>query len=113
MALLAQCVITMFSVLTFTLLLAVLFRRVTNKVLRLLSNFDDYFSWLITTLVILSGLMATPHIGGPYQTLLGVHILSFDLLLIWFPFGKLMHAFYLIPSRAINATLLARKGAAT
>ena len=42
-----------------------------------------------------------------------VHILSVDVLLIWFPFGKLMHAFYIFPSRAINGALLARKGAAS
>lgn len=106
-------VITIFSVLTFTLLLAVLFRRLTNKVLRMLSNFDDYFSWFIVTLVVVTGLMATAHFGGPYQTLLGIHILSFDALLIWFPFGKLMHAFYIFPSRAINGALLSRKGAAS
>jgi nitrate reductase gamma subunit len=106
-------VITIASVLTFTLLLAVLFRRLTHPVLRLLSNFDDYFSWFITTLVVVTGLMATAHVGGAYPTLLGLHILSFDALLIWFPFGKLMHAFYLFPSRAINAALLSRKGAAS
>jgi len=110
---LPNSVITIFSVLTFTLLLAVLFRRVTHRVLRMLSNFDDYFSWFITTLVIVTGLMATAHIGGPYQTILGLHILSFDALLVWFPFGKLMHAFYIFPSRAINGTLLSRKGAAS
>ena len=42
-----------------------------------------------------------------------LHILSVDALLIWFPFGKLMHAFYIFPSRAINGALLARKGAAS
>ena len=110
---LPSSVITVFSVLTFTLLLAVLFRRLTHKVLRLLSNFDDYASWCFTTFVIVTGLMATAHFGGPYQTLLGLHILSFDLLLIWFPFGKLMHAFYIFPSRALNGAILARKGAAT
>jgi nitrate reductase gamma subunit len=89
----------------------VLFRRVTNPVMRMLSNFDDYFSWFITALVIVTGIAATAHIGGPYQTLLAVHILSVDALLIWFPFGKLMHAFYIFPSRAINGALLARKGA--
>ena len=104
-------VITILSVLTLTLLLAVLFRRLTHRVLRLLSNFDDYFSWFITTLVIVTGLMATAHFGGRYETLLGLHILSFDVLLVWFPFGKLMHAFYIMPSRAINGFLLARKGA--
>jgi len=104
-------VITIISVLTLALLLAVLFRRLTHRVLRLLSNFDDYFSWFITTLVMVTGLMATAHFGGRYETLLGLHILSFDVLLLWFPFGKLMHAFYIFPSRAINGYLLARKGA--
>jgi nitrate reductase gamma subunit len=104
-------VITIVSVLTLTLFLAVLFRRVTNGVIRLLSNFDDYFSWLITAAVIATGLAATAHFGGRYETLLGLHILSFDALLIWFPFGKLMHAFYLLPSRAVNGYLLTRKGA--
>jgi len=104
-------VITIISVVTLALFLAVLYRRLTNRVMRRLSNFDDYFSWFITCLVIVTGLMATAHLGGPYQTLLGVHVLSFDVLLIWFPFGKLMHAFYIFPSRAINGYLLSRKGA--
>jgi nitrate reductase gamma subunit len=108
---LPSSLITVISVLTLTLFLAVLFRRVTNPVMRMLSNFDDYFSWFITMLVIVTGLAATAHFGAPYQTLLGLHILSFDVLLIWFPFGKLMHAFYIFPSRALNGALLARKGA--
>jgi nitrate reductase gamma subunit len=110
---LPNSVITIVSVLTFTLLLAVLFRRVTHRVLRKISNFDDYFSWFITTLVIVTGLAATAHVGGPYETLLGLHILSFDALLVWFPFGKLMHAFYIFPQRMLSGTLLSRKGAST
>ncbi len=108
---LPSSIITIISVLTLTLFLAVLFRRVTHPVMRMLSNFDDYFSWFITMLVLVSGLAATAHIGAPYQTLLGLHILSVDVLLIWFPFGKLMHAFYIFPSRGINGAILARKGA--
>jgi nitrate reductase gamma subunit len=104
-------IVTIVSVVTATLFLAVLFRRVTNRVMRLLSNFDDYFSWVITMLVIVTGLAATAHFGARYETLLGLHVLSFDALLIWFPFGKLMHAFYIFPSRAINGILLSRKGA--
>ncbi len=108
---LPSSLITMISVLTMTLFVAVLFRRVTNPVMRMLSNFDDYFSWFITMLVLVTGLAATAHLGAPYQTLLGLHILSVDGLLIWFPFGKLMHAFYIFPSRGINGAILARKGA--
>ena len=101
------------AVLTLALLLAVLIRRLTHRVLRRLSNFDDYFSWFITTAVLVTGLMATAHFGGPYETLLALHILSFDLLLIWFPMGKLMHAFFIFPSRMVNGYLLNRKGAAS
>jgi nitrate reductase gamma subunit len=108
---LPSSLITIISVLTLTLFLAVLFRRLTNRVMRLLSNFDDYFSWFITMLVLVTGLAATAHIGARYETLLAIHILSVDALLIWFPFGKLMHAFYIFPSRALNGALLARKGA--
>ena len=108
---LPSSLITIISVLTLTLFLAVLFRRVTHPVMRMLSNFDDYFSWFITMLVLVTGLAATAHIGAPYQTLLGLHILSVDVLLIWFPFGKLMHAFFIFPSRGINGAILARKGA--
>jgi nitrate reductase gamma subunit len=108
---LPSSLITVISVLTLTLFLAVLFRRVTNRVMRMLSNFDDYFSWFITALVMVTGLAATAHIGAPYEKLLAWHILSFDVLLVWFPFGKLMHAFYIFPSRAINGAVLARKGA--
>ena len=110
---LPSSVITVISVLTLTLFLAVLFRRVTNPVIRMLSNFDDYFSWFITMAVLVTGLAATAHVGAPYETLLGLHILSVDVLLLWFPFGKLMHAFYIFPSRAINGAVLARKGAAS
>jgi nitrate reductase gamma subunit len=108
---LPSSLITVISVLTLTLFVAVLFRRVTNPVMRMLSNFDDYFSWLVTMLVLVTGLAATAHFGAAYQTLLALHILSVDLLLVWFPFGKLMHAFYIFPSRALNGAILARKGA--
>jgi nitrate reductase gamma subunit len=106
-------VITVISVVTLTLFLAVLFRRVTNPVIRMLSNFDDYFSWFITMSVLVTGIATTAHVGLSYETLLAVHILSVDGLLLWFPFGKLMHAFYIFPSRAINGAILARRGAAS
>ena len=104
-------VITGISAVTLTLFLGVLYRRVTSRVIRMLSNFDDYFSWFVTMLVMVTGMATTAHLGARYETLLALHILSVDLLLVWFPFGKLMHAFYIFPSRAINSAILARKGA--
>jgi len=63
--------------------------------------------------VLVSGLAATAHIGARYETLLGLHILSFDALLVWFPFGKLMHAKLVFYGRAAMGINFARKGAAT
>ena len=108
---LPNSVVTIFAVITLTLFVAVLARRLGHPVLRRLSNFDDFFSWFVVALLLVSGLMATAHVGAPYHTILGLHILSFDLLLIWYPFGKLMHAFYIFPTRAVDGYVMTRKGA--
>lgn len=106
-------VVHVLSILTVTLLLIVLIRRISHPVLRRLSNFDDYFSWFITFAVMVTGVMAVFGLGGRYETILAWHIISFNVLLIWFPFGKLMHAFFIFPTRAIVGYLHSRKGAAT
>jgi nitrate reductase gamma subunit len=110
---LPSSVITGVAVVTATLFTGVLYRRVTSRVMRLISNFDDYFTWFITMLVLLTGLAVSAHLGARYETMLAIHILSVDGLIIWFPFGKLMHAFYIMPSRALNGAIHARKGAST
>lgn len=101
------------GVLTIVALVAMLIRRITHPVVRMLSNFDDYFSWFLTIAPVATGLMAVAHLGARYETLLALHILSFELLLIWFPFGKLMHAFLFVPSRAVTGYVFTRRGAST
>jgi nitrate reductase gamma subunit len=87
-----------------------IYRRLRHPVLRLLSNFDDWFSLLVTGLVIVTGLVSAM-VEGTDDNLLAIHILSFDLLLIWFPFGKLMHAFLIFGSRYSTGVAFAHKGA--
>jgi nitrate reductase gamma subunit len=92
-------------------LIAVLIHRLVNPVKRLISNFDDYMSWFVTITPIVTGMLAYSHIGAPYQTLLALHLLSVELLMIWFPFGKLMHAFTIFAARGATGMLFERKGA--
>lgn len=92
---------------------ALLIRRITHPVLRLISNFDDYFSWFVAVAPLVTGFLAVTHAGARYETLLAIHILSFQLLLVWFPFGKLMHAFLFVPARAVTGYVFTRRGAAT
>jgi nitrate reductase gamma subunit len=103
-------VITIVGVITLASLIAALVRRMTSPVLKLISTFNDYVSWLVTFLPVLTGLLAVSHLGAPYETLLAIHILTVCLLLIWFPFGKLMHAFLVFLTRAETGISYGRRG---
>ena len=101
-----------------SLLMALMF-RLNDPVLKKISGADDMITWTITFLPMFTGMAV---IGDPsaeilargeqaiYRGPLAVHLLSLELLLVWFPFGKLMHAFLVLPSRMQFATLLGRRG---
>lgn len=100
-----------------SLLLALLF-RLSDAVLRRISSSDDYISWTLTLLPFLTGMAV---VGEPsaallahgeplYRTPLAIHLISLELLLVWFPFGKLMHTFLVLPNRMQLARFLARRG---
>lgn len=91
-------------------LVALLVKRLTSPVQKAISNADDYISWLVTALPLATGLMAYAHLGPRYETMLALHLLSVEALLIWFPFGKLMHAILVFPSRAEIGATYQRKG---
>jgi len=103
-------------------LLIALLNRLTVGVLRLLSNFDDYFTWAVTILPIATGMALIERLYVPAPilapelptspALLALHLLSLELMLVWLPFGKLSHAFLVFVSRARTGSDLARKGAA-
>ena len=91
-------------------LIALLVRRLRHRVLRQISNADDYISWVVTILPLITGFMAYSHTGGRYETLLALHLLSVELLLVWFPFGKLMHAVLAFPARFQIGAAFGRRG---
>lgn len=99
------------AVVTLASLLIALARRLASPVLRLISTFNDYFSWLVTALPVATGLIAVSHLWGRYETLLALHLLSVAVLLAWFPFGKLMHAFLVFLTRGETGIQYSRRGA--
>lgn len=100
-----------------SLLLALLY-RLSDAVLKLLSNFDDYFSWFVVMFAVLTGMLAIEHpfsAGVPLPApgnpaLTAVHLLAVELMFIWLPFGKLAHAFLVFVSRGTTGAAFARKG---
>jgi hypothetical protein len=105
--------VVVISGLTLAAMIALLIRRITHPVTRLLSTVDDYLSWLVVFLPVLTGILLSGETVGSYETLLALHILSVELLMIWLPFGKLMHGVLVFASRGAMGFNFARKGAAT
>lgn len=105
-------VIDLVTVITLGAMLVVLADRINKPVKRYLSTFEDWFTWLVTFLPVLTGWMAVQHLLLPYTTMLALHILSVEILLIVLPFTKLFHAFTLWGSRYYNGAVNGHKGVA-
>lgn len=97
------------TIMTLLALIALLINRMRHPVLRFLSGFEDYFVWIVTFLPVLTGYMAFHHFFH-YPLMLALHILSVELLMIVFPFTKLMHTFTWFISRWYTGSRAAQKG---
>jgi nitrate reductase gamma subunit len=107
---LPSTVIDAITVITIIALVALLLHRLRDPVKRFLSNFDDYLGWFVTILPLVTGYIAFHRIGMPAPSLIAIHILSVELLMIVFPFTKLMHAFTLFLARWYNGAISGYRG---
>ena len=99
------------AVVTIIALLAVLAHRLRHPVMRFLSRFQDYLAWLVTILPLVTGYLAFHRVGvAPPPTLIAVHILSVELLMVVFPFTKLMHTFTVFMARYYNGAIAGYRG---
>ena len=103
---------------TLIAMLMALATRLTDPVRKKISSADDFISWTVTFLPLFTGMavmgepsaaiLARSHVvyGGP----LAMHLLSLELLLVWFPFGKLMHALLFAFSRGATGLRFSHRG---
>lgn len=98
------------TVVTIISLLAILTYRMRNTVLKFLTTKEDYLVWMLTILPLITGYIAFHRIGLTAPTLLAIHILSVELLLVAFPFTKLMHTFTFALSRWYNGAISGYRG---
>jgi hypothetical protein len=92
--------------------------RLNDPVRRSISSADDFITWVIVFLPMFTGMavlnessaavLARDHVI--YRTPLAVHLLTLELLLVWFPFGKLMHAFLFVFSRGATGARFSHRG---
>jgi nitrate reductase gamma subunit len=103
---------------TIVSLLMALVLRLTDPVRRQISNADDWLSWAIVFLPLVTGMavMIEPseailaHSRTLYRGPVALHLLSLELLLVWFPFGKLMHAVLFAFSRGATGVRFSHRG---
>jgi len=98
------------AVVSIIALLAILVHRMRDDVLKFITTKEDYLVWMLTILPLITGYMAFHRIGMTAPTLLAIHILSVELLLVAFPFTKLMHAFTLVLARWYNGAISGYRG---
>ncbi|RDH83937.1 MAG: hypothetical protein DIZ80_07325 [endosymbiont of Galathealinum brachiosum] len=103
-------VIDAITVVTIISLAAILLHRYRNCVLKYLTNAEDILVWIVTILPLITGYIAFHRIGTTAPFLIALHILSVELLLIVFPFTKLMHAFTLFLARWYNGAISGFRG---
>ncbi len=98
------------AILSLAALIALLVHRYIDPVKRMLSGFEDYLSWLLTFLPLLTGFMLLRGIGFDYTMLLILHLLSVELLMVAAPFTKLAHMFSTFSARWYNGAVAGFKG---
>ncbi|MBF0368973.1 MAG: hypothetical protein HQL52_05880 [Magnetococcales bacterium] len=87
--------------------------RLIHPVKRFLSTFEDYLVWTLTFLPLLTGYLAFHHQGLAYETMLALHLLAVEALLVALPFTKLIHAITAFGARWYTGTWFGRKGIAS
>jgi len=107
---LPTAVVDAVTVVSIIALLAILVNRMRNTVLKFLTTTEDYLVWLLTILPLITGYIAFHRIGMTAPTLLAIHILSVELLLVFFPFTKLMHTFTVLLSRWYGGAISGYRG---
>ena len=82
-------------------------RRISDPVMRLISDKDDHVGSWLTFLVMLTGCLA---LQQSHAALRATHMLFVDVWLIYFPFSRLMHAFTFVLSRGHTGATYGRRG---
>jgi len=103
-------IVDAFTVISIIALLTLLVHRMRDNVLKFLTTKEDYLVWMLTILPLITGYIAFHRIGMTAPTLLAIHILSVELLLVIFPFTKLMHTFTFVLSRWYNGAISGYRG---
>lgn len=81
-------------------LLIIFLRRLIQRDIRFLTSTSDYILLVLVALPFITGFLAHHELLLEYKTMLTIHMLSGELMLIAIPFTKLSHMFIFFLTRA-------------
>lgn len=87
-----------------------LVNRLTLPVMRLLSDPDDWLALLFSFLPLVTGYMATHSLLVKYETMLGLHFLAAEVLLVYIPFSRLSHMVLFFITRPLHGMIFGKIG---
>lgn len=93
--------------LSFAGLILLWLRRVMHPVTRLLTRVDDHLAAGLTFFAMLTGCLA---LFESFIGLKALHVFGVELLMLYFPFSNLMHAFTFVLSRGSSGAVAGRHG---
>jgi hypothetical protein len=106
-------VLLVITAITLGILVTLYVRRLFHPVLRVITDADDHISVLLTIFPLITGIAAFGHwspFGLRYETVLAIHLLSVEALMVWLPFGKIFHFVTGLLTRFRLGAALIRRG---
>jgi nitrate reductase gamma subunit len=106
-------IILVIAAITLGILTTLYVRRLFHPVLRLITDADDHISVLLTIAPLVTGVAAFAHwspLGVRYESMLAVHLLSVETLMVWLPFGKIFHVVTALVTRFRLGAAFIRRG---
>lgn len=82
-------------------------RRISDPVMRLISDKSDHLGTILTFLLMFTGCLAMQE---SHEVLRAIHMGTLDIWLLYFPFSRLMHAFTFVLARGNTGATYGRKG---
>jgi len=106
-----RSVIADISVITMLALMVLLITRIAHPVRRKISTMGDYAVWALTFAPLVTGYMSAHDLTDVPVLMKTLHFLSAEMLMVAFPFTKLMHGVTTFMARYYNGAIQGHKGA--
>ena len=103
--------IALIALITMVALVVLLLTRVLHPVRRKISTLGDYAVWALTFAPLVTGYISAHDLTDAPALMKALHILSAELLMVAFPFTKLMHGVTTFAARYYNGAIQGHKGA--